>query len=115
MGRVKDRPATLEEMASIEFEGCVGDPTGGPLPDLAEWGEILGTVRSAWRLLFKSKGETAEMVERLGDEISDDLATSLTSTAQRLAAVLEVVRSAEGRLLIGMSVAALRQADTASA
>lgn len=106
--RQNAKPATLKELAAVQFEPIEGDPNEhtGPSPD--EWVGDLTTFRIAYRLLFQTKGQLVDMVDSIGAEKLDEIATAIANMSDRLEAYREVLQSAEVRLISALAVVGLR-------
>jgi Putative bacterial toxin ydaT len=103
--RNRERPATIAEMAEIEFDGSVSRLTAGQRA--AAMADLLATISAVLPLAYELRllGKD-ELVTRL-DEQYDELGLRLMELAHASDAaklVHELLESAEARLAVALSV-----------
>ena len=96
------KPATLAEMAAVEFEPW--NPANGyAVPPMGEWRERaedhLVTVRIAENILYKTKSELKGVLASIDNETGDQLFQSFVSAIEFFTAHKSILEAAEARIL----------------
>lgn len=99
-----ERNATAAEAAAMEFEPWTHAPGEWTPPTNDEWAAMtnpyLVTVRFAWVMLYKTKGQVAESITGLEDEAGRALMDAFTESLAFFQNMVTVLAAAEARILV---------------
>ena len=106
-------PASIEEMATVEFTPWARHDSEWTPPSNEEWTSLanphLISVRLAWLTLHKSKGELIEAAEHLGGEALMDLVGQIGRSADRFEGLRQLLASAETRIMCALGAQRSRE------
>lgn len=95
-------PATVEELAALDFTQWQRSPDEWTPPSNEEWADLanpnLVTVRVAWMVMHKTKAELITMLEEIEDDLGDDMFDRLQHTSDFFRGMLAVSEGALMRL-----------------
>jgi hypothetical protein len=109
----KEKHATLEEYAALDFEPWkhVGGEWTPPKPK--EWAELFNpygvTIRVAWEIAHKTKAQLTEIVKATTEEDGRDLMQGFIDTKNFLEGALAFLGTAEVRYLCAGSTVELEE------
>lgn len=107
-----EMPATLDQMASLNFEPWKHEEGEWTPPSDEEWARLanpyLVTVRIAWLVMHKSKPELIEMLDALEDDAGHDMKDRFIGTIEWFKGMLAILEGAEARILCAGAVVAMR-------
>jgi hypothetical protein len=96
-------PASIEEMAALEFAPWQALTTGWAPPTNEEWSGLanphLISVRLAWLTVHKSKDELIAVADELGDQGLMELVGQIGQSADWFEGLHKLLASAECRIM----------------
>lgn len=101
-------PATLEQIAALEFEPVRGEGDGHKLPSPNEWLDDLVTLRIAYHMVFRTKEQLVDLADGVGGEKAEGVASDITNLGERLRGYADLMSSAEVRFMSALAVVELR-------
>ena len=96
-------PASIDELAALEFAPWQGRAEGWTPPSNSEWANLanphLISVRLAWVTLHKSKNELVSIAAELGEEALMELVGQIGRSADWFEGLHKLLASAECRIV----------------
>lgn len=96
-------PASIEDMAALDFTAWQGRAEGWTPPSNSEWANLanphLISVRLAWVTLHKSKNELVSIAAELGEEALMELVGQIGRSADWFEGLHKLLASAECRIV----------------
>lgn len=110
-----EKPATVAEMAAIEFEAWQHTQDDWRPPSDEEWTTLaeqhIVVIRIAWAMMLRTKPEFIEELAAIGDEALAETLNHLAETEDFFRGVLGVLEAAHARALSASAALILRDAE----
>ncbi len=98
------KPATLEQLAAMDFEPWRHAEGDWEPPSNKEWNGMLITIRLAYATMFRSKAQLIDMVVK-EEEAAMDMAEAVFNVADFCKGLSALMDAAETRLMVACAAA----------
>jgi hypothetical protein len=107
-----EKLVTIEQAAAMEFEPWEPTPDGWRVPSNEEWMPFgvwsLPSVRIAWMMMFKTKGELETICQKLDGDAFDDILRGIGDARAAFGEFVDVLSGAEGRIMCAAASALVK-------